>query len=94
MFLFSYQKQKLNLESELGSLKAHGGTLETQLDSLKMVPMLLKFHIQITESGKFIIEQSNAKAHSILKHRSQVDVSLYTSLRPMAMHCKRYTPKP
>lgn len=53
------QKQKLNLESELGSLKAHGGTLETQLDSLKMVPMLLKFHIQITESGNAVLQKQS-----------------------------------
>ncbi|KAK1175257.1 SWI/SNF-related matrix-associated actin-dependent regulator of chromatin subfamily E member 1-related-like [Acipenser oxyrinchus oxyrinchus] len=53
------QKQKLNLESELGSLKAHGGTLETQLDSLKMVPMLLKFHIEITESGNAVLQKQS-----------------------------------
>uniref|UniRef100_W5MVG6 HMG box domain-containing protein n=1 Tax=Lepisosteus oculatus TaxID=7918 RepID=W5MVG6_LEPOC len=42
------QRQKINLETELENLKVCGGTLESQMDSLKMVP-LFQFHIQVID---------------------------------------------
>ncbi|XP_005999901.1 SWI/SNF-related matrix-associated actin-dependent regulator of chromatin subfamily E member 1-related isoform X2 [Latimeria chalumnae] len=48
--LEDYKNQKLRLEADLANLKAYGGTLEAQLENLKMVPMLFQFHIQIMDN--------------------------------------------
>ncbi|XP_060707577.1 uncharacterized protein LOC132833372 isoform X2 [Hemiscyllium ocellatum] len=48
--LEALKNQKVKLETDLANLKAYGASLDAQLDSLKMVPMLFQFHIQIMDN--------------------------------------------
>ncbi|XP_051895102.1 uncharacterized protein LOC127583295 isoform X2 [Pristis pectinata] len=45
------KNQKIKLETDLANLKAYGASLDAQLESLKMVPLLFQFHIQIMDNG-------------------------------------------
>ncbi|XP_032876960.1 uncharacterized protein LOC116973201 isoform X4 [Amblyraja radiata] len=51
------KNQKLKLETDLANLKACGASLDAQLESLKMVPLLFQFHIQIMDNGNCIVQK-------------------------------------
>ncbi|XP_072110854.1 uncharacterized protein [Mobula birostris] len=50
------KNQKVKLETDLVNLKAYGASLDEQLESLKMVPLLFQFHIQVTDNDYEISE--------------------------------------
>ncbi|XP_072351642.1 uncharacterized protein [Scyliorhinus torazame] len=65
--LEGFKNQKVKLETDLATLRAYGASLDTQLESLKMVPMLFQFHIQIMDNGNCIRQKQFLSLDTLMK---------------------------
>ncbi|XP_067828418.1 SWI/SNF-related matrix-associated actin-dependent regulator of chromatin subfamily E member 1-like isoform X2 [Heptranchias perlo] len=61
------KNRKIKLETDLANLKAYGASLDAQLESLKMVPMLFQFHIQIMDNGNCIRQKPCLSLDTLMK---------------------------
>uniref|UniRef100_UPI00398EC8D2 high mobility group protein 20A-like isoform X1 n=2 Tax=Pristiophorus japonicus TaxID=55135 RepID=UPI00398EC8D2 len=61
------KNRKIKLETDLANLKAYGASLDAQLESLKMVPMLFQFHIQIMDNGNCIRPKQCLSRDTLMK---------------------------
>ncbi|XP_078066332.1 uncharacterized protein LOC144492052 isoform X2 [Mustelus asterias] len=65
--LEGFKNQKVKLETDLANLRAYGASLESQLESLRMVPMLFQFHIQIMDNGNCIRQKQFVSLDTLMK---------------------------